>query len=140
MKKLLQPVFDFILFSNIFMALCAIAQGLVTFYLIGSKPIYPVLALLFVATLGLYSFCILIGKPEHPENSPYIRERWFFGHYRLMITITIVSLLALIPLFFSISNESKILLIFLAVISFAYGLPLFTLGDKKFGLRNIPGL
>jgi 4-hydroxybenzoate polyprenyltransferase len=36
--------------------------------------------------------------------------------------------------------ESKILLIFLAVISFCYSLPLFTLSGKKFGLRNIPGL
>jgi 4-hydroxybenzoate polyprenyltransferase len=140
MKKIFGPVFDLLLFSNIFMALCAIAQGLVTFYLIGSRPIYPVLALLFTATLGLYSFSILTGKPSDPENSPYIRQRWFFGHYRLMVTITIVSLLALIPLFFQISDESKILLIFLAVISFAYSLPLFTLGDKKFGLRNIPGL
>jgi 4-hydroxybenzoate polyprenyltransferase len=140
MKKLLQPVFDFILFSNTFMALCAIAQGLVTFYLIGSKPIYPVLALLFVATLGLYSFSILLGKHDHPEDSPYIRQRWFFGHHRLMVTITIVCFLALIPLFFAISNESKVLLIFLAVISFTYSLPLFSLGDKKFGLRNIPGL
>jgi 4-hydroxybenzoate polyprenyltransferase len=39
-----------------------------------------------------------------------------------------------------VSFSSKILLIFLAVLSFAYGLPLFSLGDKKFGLRNIPGL
>jgi len=140
MKKILQPVFDLILFSNIFMALCAVAQGLVTFYLIGSKPVYTVLGLLFTATLGVYNFSILISKPVKPVNSPYIRERWFFSHYRLMVTITIVCILSLLPLFFLVSTESKILLIFLAIISFAYGLPLFTLGDKKFGLRNIPGL
>jgi 4-hydroxybenzoate polyprenyltransferase len=140
MKKLLQPVFDFILFSNTFMALCAVAQGLVTFYLIGAKPIFPVLALLFTSTLGLYSFSILLAKPEDHEQSPYRRTRWFFSHYRLMVTITIVCFLSLIPLFFEISTESKILLIFLAVISFSYSLPLFTLGDQKFGLRNIPGL
>ena len=29
---------------------------------------------------------------------------------------------------------------FLGVLSFAYGLPLFSVGDHKFGLRNIPGL
>lgn len=140
MKKLLQPVFDFILFSNVFMALCAIAQGLVTFYLIGAKPVYEVLAILFIATIGLYNFSILISKPQRPENSPFVRERWFFAHYRLMVTITVVCILCLIPLFFLISTESKILLLFLAVISFSYSLPLFSLGDKKFGLRNIPGL
>lgn len=141
MKKLFKPVFDFILFSNFFMALCAVAQGLVTFYLIGSKqPIYTILALLFTSTIGIYNFCILLTKPESPEKSPHLRIRWFFAHHRLMVTFTIVSILSLIPLFFLISTESRILLIFLGVISVAYSLPLFTLGDQKFGLRNIPGL
>lgn len=122
------------------MSLCAVAQGLLTFYLIGSQPIYPVLGLLFTSTLGIYNFSILISKPKLPEKSPYRRIRWFFSHYRLMVTFTIVSLLSLIPLFFLISTASKILLIFLAVLSFGYGLPLFTIGEQKFGLRNIPGL
>lgn len=140
MKKLLQPVIDFVLFSNVFMSLCAVAQGLLTFYLIGSKPVYSVLGLLFTSTLGIYNFCILISSPKHPEKSDYRRVRWFFSHYRLMVTFTIVSLLSLIPLFFLISTGSKILLIFLAVLSFGYGLPLFSIGDQKFSLRNIPGL
>src|ERR1700742_137814 len=140
MRKLLQPAFDFLLFSNVFMSLCAVAQGLLTFYLIGSKPVYSVLGLLFTSTLGIYNFSILISKPKQPEKSGYRRVRWFFSHYRLMVTFTIVSILSLIPLFFLISTPSKILLIFLAVISFSYSLPLFSLGEQKFGLRNIPGL
>lgn len=140
MKKILQSVFDFLLFSNIFMSLCAVAQGLVTFSLIGAKPVYSVLGILFVSTLAIYNFCILISKPDKPVNSPHKRERWFFSHYRLMVTLTIVSILCMLPLFVLISTESRILLIFLGILSFAYGLPLFTLGDKKFGLRNIPGL
>jgi 4-hydroxybenzoate polyprenyltransferase len=140
MKKIFQPALDFLLFSNVFMALCAVAQGLVTFYLIGTKPTGAVLWLLFTSTIGVYNLSILITKPEHPEQSQYKRVRWFFGHYRLMVTFTIVSLLSLIPLFFLMSTESRILLIFLGVISFAYSIPLFTLGEQKFGLRNIPGL
>ncbi|MGF7082263.1 UbiA family prenyltransferase [Mucilaginibacter sp. UYCu711] len=140
MKKLLQPVFDFLLFSNIFMALCAVAQGLVVFYLIGSRPLYTICALLFVSTVAIYNFSILLTKPKNPEKSENRRIRWFFAHHRLMVTVTIVAILSLIPLFFLISMESRILLIFLAAISFAYSLPLFSLGDQKFGLRNIPGL
>jgi len=140
MRKLLQPAFDFLLFSNVFMSLCAVAQGLLTFYLICSKPIYPVAGLLFTSTLGIYNFSILISKPKQPEKSPYRRIRWFFSHYRLMVTLTIVSILSLVPLFFLVSISSRILLIFLGILSFSYGLPLFTVGDQKFGLRNIPGL
>jgi 4-hydroxybenzoate polyprenyltransferase len=140
MKKIFQPAFDFLLFSNIFMSLCAVTQGLVTFYLIQAKPVFPVIGLLFTSTLGVYNFCILLTKPQHPEQSPYKRVRWFFSHYRLMVTLTIVSLLSLIPLFFLMSMESRILLVFLSIISFCYSLPLFSIGEQKFGLRNIPGL
>lgn len=122
------------------MALCAVAQALVTFHLIGSKPAYTVIALLFTSTIGIYNFCILVAKPEQPQNSQYLRVRWFFEHNRLMVTITIVCILSLLPLFFLISTESRLLLIFLGVISFCYSIPLFAFGDQKFGLRNIPGL
>jgi 4-hydroxybenzoate polyprenyltransferase len=140
MKKIFQSVFDFLLFSNIFMSLCAVAQALVTFHLIGTTPILSVLGLLFTSTLGIYNFCIIITKPQKPETSPYKRVRWFFSHNRLMVTFTIVSLLSLVPLFFLITTESKILLIFLGILSFCYSLPLFAVGEQKFGLRNIPGL
>jgi 4-hydroxybenzoate polyprenyltransferase len=140
MKRIFQPVFDFLLFSNVFMALCAVAQGLVTFYLIGAKPVFTVNWLLFTSTLGIYNFSILLTKPTEPEKSEYKRVRWFFSHYRLMVTFTIVSLLSLIPLFFLISIESRILMVFLSIISFCYSIPIFSLGGQKFGLRNIPGL
>lgn len=140
MKKLFKPVLDFILFSNVFMALCGVAQALLTFYLIDSKPVYSVLGLLFVGTLVEYNFSILISKPKQPQKSGFLRVRWFFAHHRLMVTFTIVSVLALIPLFFLISIESRILLVFLAVLCAGYSIPLFSIGDQKFGLRHVPGL
>jgi len=140
MKKFIRASFDALLFSNVFMALCAVAQGLVTFHIIGVKPIFPVLALLFASTLGLYNFCILIIRSKEPQKSSYRRIRWFFGYHRLMVTITIAALLSLIPLFFLLANSSKLLLIGLAALSFGYGLPLFTKKGRKSGLRNVPGL
>lgn len=140
MKKLFIHILDFILFSNVFMALCAVAQALITFQLIGSKPVYTVLGLLFAATLAEYNFSILISKPGQPQESSYRRVRWFFAHHRLMVTFTIVSVLSLIPLFLLLSMESRLLLIFLSILSVSYSIPLFTVGDQKFGLRHIPGL
>lgn len=122
------------------MSLCAVAQAAVTFHLIGAPPNKVILALLFTSTLGIYNFCILISPPKEPQRSSYLRIRWFFSHYRLMVTFTLISVLSLVPLFFLISMPSRLLLIFSGVISVCYGLPIFTLGDQKFGLRNIPGL
>ncbi len=140
MRKLFYLVFDFLLFSNLFMALCAVAQAMVTFALINSKPVYPVLAILFFSTICIYNFSILLSKPKHPQSSSFKRVRWFFANYKLMVSITLLSAILLLPLFFLVSSESKWLLMLLAVLSLGYGLPIFTVENQKFGLRNIPGL
>ncbi len=140
MNKYLRQVIDLLLFSNIFIALCAVAQGLVTYQLLAVKPDGYVLGLLFSSTLALYNFSIVLSKPKNPENSASARVRWIFSHYRLMITVSIIAVFSIIPLSLFLSTSSKILLITLALISVAYNLPLFTIHDKKFGLRNIPGI
>lgn len=131
---------DFLLFSNVFIALCAVAQGLVTYQLLEVEPQKHILALLFFATLAQYNFSILLAKPENPQNSPFRRVKWIFSHYRLMISLTIVSVLSLIPLILFLSVPAQILLFFLGVIAVGYALPIFSLHEKKFGLRNIPGI
>lgn len=140
MKQNFRKFLDCLLFSNIFIALGAVAQGLVTYHLVEIRPVPSILAFLFFATLTIYNFSILVEKPKDPKNSPYRRVRWIFSHYRLNISITIISVLSLIPLFFLLSFSSKLLVIFLGLIAFGYSLPLFSIGEKRFGLRNIPGL
>ncbi len=140
MNKYLRPALDCLLFSNIFIALCAVAQGLVTYQLLDTKPEKHVLGLLFCSTLALYNFSILLAKPKNPEASPFRRVRWIFSHYRLMITLTIISVLSILPLVFFLNTSSKILLVSLALVSVAYSLPIFSINDKHFGLRNIPGV
>lgn len=140
MRHQLRKVLDFLIFSNVFIALCAVAQGLVTYHLLGIEPAPTVLALLFFATLTIYNFSTLIQKPYIHKRSPHRRIRWTFWHYRLIVSITIVAVLSLIPLFILLSLSAKLFLIFLGLISVGYSLPLFSINNKKFGLRNIPGL
>ncbi len=140
MNKYLRQALDCLLFSNIFIALCAVAQGLVTYQLLGTEPEKHVLGLLFCSTLALYNFSILLARPNKPEKSPFRRVRWIFSHYRLMITLTIISVLSILPLVFFLNTSSKILLVSLAIVSVAYSLPIFSIHDKHFGLRNIPGV
>ena len=58
----------------------------------------------------------------------------------MMITLTLIAVLSIVPLLFFLSTASKLLLLFLGIIAIAYNLPLFTMNDQKFGLRNVPGL
>lgn len=140
MLRSVRQILDFLLFSNIFIALCAVAQGLVTYHLLEARPDKHVIGLLFFSTLALYNFSIFLSKPKDPSASPFRRVKWIFNHYRLMITITIIAILSIIPLFLFLSTTAKILLVFLALVAVTYNLPVFTLNEKKFSLRNIPGI
>ncbi|WP_374166576.1 UbiA family prenyltransferase [Arcticibacter sp. MXS-1] len=111
-----------------------------TYQLLRIKPDQHVLALLFCSTLALYNFSMLLSRPKEPKKSPFRRVRWIFGHYRLTVTLTIIAIISLIPLTLFLSVSSLVLLFFLGVISVAYNLPLFSMNEKRFGLRNIPGL
>lgn len=140
MKNIFRSILDPILFSNVFMSLCAVAQALVTLHLIGAQPTYPLLILLFTSTLCIYNLSIFLSKPKDPQSSPFRRVRWFFKYYNAMVAITLVSIIALIPVFFMLSPATQRLLIILSVLSVSYSLPLFSSGKQRFGLRNIPGL
>lgn len=140
-KKVLLSILDFLLFSNVFIAICAVAQGLVTYHLLNVEPDMYILGLLFFGTLALYNFSMLLSKPKDPSNSPYIRVRWIFAHHRLIISITLVSILCLIPLgLLYLSMEAKLLMIFTGAIAVSYNVPFLTLNHQKIGLRNIPGI
>lgn len=140
-KKVLLSILDFLLFSNLFIAICAVAQGLVTYHLLDAKPDRYILAIIFFGTLGIYNFSMLLSKPKHPEKSSYIRVRWIFSHHRLIISITLISVLCLIPLgLLFLSIEGKLLMIFTAALALGYNIPFLTLNNQKIGLRNIPGI
>src|SRR5215217_3222541 len=140
-KKILLPILDFLLFSNLFIAVCAVAQGMVTYHLLNVKPDKYILAILFFGTLSVYNFSMLLSKPKKPENSPFVRVRWIFSHHRLIISITLISVLCLIPLgLLYLSIEAKLLMIFTSVLALGYNIPFLTLNHQKIGLRNIPGI
>ncbi|MDR6783966.1 4-hydroxybenzoate polyprenyltransferase [Pedobacter africanus] len=140
-KKVLLPILDFLLFSNLFIAVCAVAQGLVTYHLLHAKPDKYILAIIFFGTLSIYNFSMLLSKPKNPEDSPFVRVRWIFSHHRLIISITLISMLCLIPLgLLYLSIEAKLLMIFTAVLALGYNVPFLTLNNQQIGLRNIPGI
>lgn len=140
-KRTILSTLDFLLFSNVFIALCAVAQGLVTYHLLQTRPDPYILAFLFFSTIGLYNFSMLLSKPANPENSPYLRVRWIFAHHRLIISITMISILCLIPLsLWYLSIESKVLMVFTGLLAVGYNVPFLTLNQQKIGLRNIPGI
>ena len=140
MIKHFQKPLDFILFTNLFVAFAAVAQGLVFYYLFKVQFSFLVLAFLFCATIFVYNLSVLIYKPKNYQDSKYRRVRWVYGHYRLNVIVSILAVLALFPLFFQLAFHSKILVIGLGILSLSYAVPIFNFRGKKFSLRNITGL
>ena len=140
MNKILKQSLNFLLLSNIFIALCAVSQALVSYWLLEIEANPYVLAILFCSTILTYNFSILLSKPQNPEKSPFLRVRWIFSHFRLMLSLSIISVLSLLALAFFLSFSSLILMLTLGVISIAYSLPIWGSKGNKYGIRNIPGL
>ena len=133
---------DTLLFSNVFIACCAVAQGGMTYLLLSLPVDYTVLAILGCATLALYNFSMILARPQHPEKSPFRRVRWVFRHERSLWVWTGVALVIAFVLGLQLHIPSFILLGVVGVMGLAYNLPLVRVaGDqRRAGLRQITGL
>ncbi len=138
MKKLLTNFLDFILFSNIFIGLCAVAQGLVTYHLLNIQPNYNLLIMLFFGTVLTYNFSIILINPQKETTSPFKRIRWFSKNYKLYKAVTLLSLISCIVLFFTLNKAVQLVLIFLGLVCTIYTLPFIKRGNLKFGIRHLP--
>lgn len=140
-KKAFFSTLDFLLFSNLFIALCAVAQSLVTYYLLKVPYDNYVLAFIFFSTLSIYNLSMLLSKPEQPQKSPFKRVRWIFSHHRFIISITIIAVLCVISIaLIYLSLQAKLLMGFLGIMSIAYNFSFLSINQKKIGLRNLPGI
>lgn len=140
MKKVVYKALNFLLFGNIFVAFCAVAQALLTYSIIGLKPSVLVCGFLFFSTLAFYNFSLLITNSAKTVNTQNARNHWFFAHYHLNFGNTIFAALALIPFFLGLNFWAKILAFLLGGVSFGYLFPIFFIANKKLNFRNIKGL
>jgi len=130
---------DFLLFSNLFIACCAMAQGALTYMLLKAPLNFTVIAILGCATMFLYNFSMILARPKDPSHSPHRRVHWIYSHYKLVLSLTALSAIAMIPLILQLSIGTIILLFFIGLLALSYSFPLFRNKSKRVGLRNIPG-
>ena len=139
--KIFRELLDLIIFSNVLIACCAVAQGALTYRLLALPMNGKVLAVLGCATLALYNFSMILAKPARPAASPYRRVRWIFRHERSLWVWTGAAVLAGAALSLQFHHESFFLLLIIGAMGAAYNVPfLQDAGGHRFGLRQIPGL
>lgn len=139
--KTLAGLIDLIIFSNVFIACCAVAQGAMAYRLLALPVNSRVLVVLGCATLALYNFSMILAKPAQPEMSPYRRARWIFRHERSLWVWTGLALSVVAVFAFQFHSESLLLLLVMGAMGLAYNIPFLHDGKRyRFGLRQIPGI
>lgn len=115
------------------------AQGALTYMLLRTPLNFIVIAILGCATMFLYNFSMILARPKDPSNSPHRRVHWIYSHYNLVVSLTVLSAIALIPLTLQLSIGTITLLFFIGLLALSYSSPLFKDKSKRVGLRNLPG-
>lgn len=129
-----------LIYTNMLIAIAAIAQCLLTYLVLRKSIHWPIVMIEGAATLLLYNASLWLSKPRYPEASPYARTRWVFSHIRLFWFNNFIALGLLSYSFLHIHFYTIMLLAVIGVISLAYSLPLFRFNGRSGGLRQVPGL
>ena len=136
----MQQIYRFFVFSNLLIALAATAQCLLSYHILGHPPRLPILVIEGASTLLLYNFSLWLSKPKEPQQSPYLRTRWVFGHLRLFWVNNFIAGLMLGYALLHVSGYTILFLGVVGVVSLMYNLPLFSFNGRRSGLRQIPGM
>lgn len=140
MLKALKNVYCFLVYTNLLIALAAVAQCALT-YLILDYPINPYILLIEGGTtLSLYNLSLYLSLPENTSASPYRRTRWIGSNMSIFWLGSALAVLGTLYALFHIQHLTVAYLFLIGVLSAAYAVPIFRIGGRRLGLRQVPGL
>ncbi|SMO38599.1 UbiA family prenyltransferase [Solitalea koreensis] len=141
MRQKAKHIFDYLIFSHLFVALCAVAQAALTYLLIGQKPDEALLLIIFFASVFVYNFRVILYFQRikaSQKNSTNHRVRFVSRHSTSILTIALVAALLIVPLSFFLKIKTIEAGLLTGIIALSYSLPF--IAKLKGGLRQVPGL
>lgn len=136
MPRLLSRWFDFLIFSNTFIALCAVAQGWLTYQLLEVEPDAEVLILLYFATAFVYNAQAVLNKIPRDGTSIYYRIDWLIRHRKLIRGLSFLALAGIAVCAVFLQPRTWVSLGLTGLLAVFYSFPVL----KGGGLRQVPGL
>lgn len=115
---------DFLLYSNLFISACASTITIETYLLVHSGINWLYAGFIFSSSIVLYNYpsLFLSGNEQHSE-----RQRWILANKKIIWLISIPALIATSVLFFFFPLNLILWFVPVAVLSFAYFLPVTNL-------------
>lgn len=139
LMKFIRQLFYISIYTNLLIALAAMAQCALTYYVFSQPMNYAIILVEGAATLMLYNFSLLWSRPENPQESRFARTRWVFGNEWVLWFNTIIAAGILLYCLFQIHFNSFLFLGIIGLLSVLYGFPVFRYQGRRVGLRQLPG-
>lgn len=142
--KPLKAIFDFYLYGNLHVALCAVAMLLVTQHLFDYPLRLELFVFVFCGTFFLYNLQRLpsafanekiVHGDSHGE-SEFVRHKWNTDHKFLLAIISGIAAIAAGWSFFQLYHRSQVVALVPALLSLAYAFPVIRWNGKWKKLRE----
>ena len=139
--RLARPLFDFYLFGNFHIALCAVALTFGTQAFFGLHLRRELFAFVFWGTLFGYNLHRLPSAlAGEPISRNFKRHHWMIEHRVLLAATTGLAGIIFIWSFSRLYLRSQTFALIPAALSLAYAFPIIPAGRKWTELREVPGL
>jgi 4-hydroxybenzoate polyprenyltransferase len=140
LKKTIQSGIDFLIHSNLFIAIAAAAQAALTYLLIQEEAQSYVLWLLFFSTLFIYNLSPVMKPMAEGQGMQPPRNHWLYTHKLVSRFLFILSIPGMALCLWYTSMPGLLCLGLLGVFSFFYAYPFIYVQGRKRNLREFPGL
>ncbi|OYD47169.1 hypothetical protein CHU00_03675 [Sphingobacterium cellulitidis] len=140
MTRFLKRLYYFLVHTNVLIALAAVAQCALTYYILNLPVNDPILVIEGATTLLLYNLSLYLSLPKDPSKSPFQRTRWIGKNMWLFWLLSAIATVITIWALFQVHLMTLFFLGFIGVISLAYAVPLLKVKGKWVGMRQVPGL
>ncbi len=140
MTSILKRVYYFFVHTNILIAFAAVAQCALTYYILELPVNRDILIIEGGTTLLLYNLSLYLSLPKDPSKSPFQRTKWIGRNIWVLWLFSLLSGIAVIWSLLHIHLMTLFFLGFIGLLSLAYAVPLVKIGDKRIGMRQVPGL
>lgn len=136
--QLLKKIIDFYIFSNIHVALAGFCLTKITLLKFGYSTSFSPLFVAFSIMVS-YNF---IRFYEIKTNRLSWLKQWFLDQKKVLMGLTIFSILGIVYLLFLTSFNLKSLLVLIpfAFMTFFYVIPIFKIRSTEVSFRNFPGI
>ncbi|MDB5272048.1 MAG: 4-hydroxybenzoate polyprenyltransferase-like prenyltransferase [Chitinophagaceae bacterium] len=136
--KYLINIRDFFILGHVWLALCAVAQGLLTFHLIQATISLPVCAILFLATFFIYNIRALYDsslRGEQKKTAP-LHVRWMSSHLHMLWGLSSLAAIGILIFTWMLKEKTIVVFSITGLLALSYSIPLLS---SKGGLRQLPG-